>query len=512
MKKIFGLMLLFLPFSAFSNVTFYGQCNYKGPGVELGVGEYSAAELKGAGIPEDAIASVKVPKGFSVTLHENDEFKGRYGTLENSDACLTNNGFDNLVSSLSIKSTAVVEGFGSKVADAFGTATLAPKKPVASVSEQITVFTDCGFAGRSARLPVGDYNLAQLKKFNLGNNDISSVKVPNGMSVTVYENDFLRGDSASAASDVKCIDTGSFANRITSLSVLSTGGSALAAAPAKKIASGATLYTECEFKGTSAQLGEGEYNNADLNALGISNNSISSVQVADGYQIDLFINDFQRGNSGMLNTSNPCLSGRYNEAVSSVVVRKQANANASSPVATLYQHCNYRGASIQLPAGRYDMQALKNARVGENTVSSIKLTPGYRATIFDGPDFDSKSLVLSGDDDCLDNDDMNEKLSSMVIESNAARAAGKAGDFVAQPNQANSSTSDDLIAGLTCVQEFVEKDVCDERRWSTIERRCNLARVDELSDGYLQGHVKAGNCNAELWDELVRRTANPHLR
>jgi len=120
--------------------------------------------------------------------------------------------------------------------------------------------------------------------------------------------------------------------------------------------------------------------------------------------------------------------------------------------------------------------------------------------------------VLTGDDDCLDNDDMNEKLSSLVIESKASGTSGNFGDFVAQPNQSNSSQSDDLISGLTCVQEFVEKNVCDERRWATMERRCNLARVEELSDGYLQGHVEAGNCNAELWDELVRRTANPHLR
>lgn len=512
MKKLLGILVLFLPFPAFANVTFYGQCNYKGPGVELGVGEYSTAELSRVGIPDDAIASIKVPEGFSVTVHENDGFGGRYGTLDSSDSCLENNGFANLVSSLSITSSTVVEGFGSKQADAFGTTTLAPKKSALNPAKQIQVYTDCGFVGRSARLPVGDYNLAQLKKFGLGNNDISSVKIPEGMSVTVYENDFLRGDSASASSDVKCIDTGSFANRITSVSVSGDSGTTLAAAPAKKISSGAMVHTQCDFKGVSASLPEGEYNNAQLNALGINNNAIASVQVADGYQIELYINDFQRGASGMLNTSNPCLVGRYENAISSVVVQKTANISTTAPAATLYVHCNFRGGSIQLPPGRYNRQALKDARVGDNTVSSIKINKGYGATIFDGPNFDSKSLVLSGDDDCLDNDDMNEKLSSMILESSAKRVAGKVGDFVAQPNQSNNTKSDDLIAGLTCVQEFVKKNVCDERRWSTIERRCNLSRVDELSDGYLQGHVNAGNCTAELWDELVRRTANPHLR
>jgi len=43
MKKIWVFLVLFLPLPAFANVTFYGQCNYKGPSVELGVGEYGAA-------------------------------------------------------------------------------------------------------------------------------------------------------------------------------------------------------------------------------------------------------------------------------------------------------------------------------------------------------------------------------------------------------------------------------------------------------------------------------------
>lgn len=512
MKNIIGLILLFLPLLSFANVTFYGQCNYNGPGVTLGIGEYTVAKLIGVGIPEDAIASVKVPEGFSVTLHEDDQFKGRYGTLKKSDACLDNNGFNGLVSSLSIVSTTVVEGFGAKSADSFGTAELAPRKPLVSDAQTIEVFTDCNFAGRSARLPVGDYNLAQLKKFGLGNNDISSVKLPKGMSVTVYENDFLRGDSASSAKDVRCIDTGSFANRITSLSVLGDSGASLTSAPARKITSGVTVYTQCDYDGTSANLREGEYTNAQLNALGINNNSISSLQVADGYQVDLFVNDFQLGQSGMLDTNNPCLVGRYNNAVTSVVVRKKVNVTAATPAVTLYVHCNFRGGSIQLPVGRYNKQELTNARIGENTVSSIKVAEGYTATIYDGANFDSKSLVLTSDDDCLDNDGMNESLSSMVIENTATKSAGNISDFVAQPNQSNKSASDDLIAGLTCVEEFVEKNACDEKRWATMERRCSLDRVEELGDGYLEGHVKAGNCKSELWDELVRRTANPHLR
>jgi len=50
MRKIIGLLLL-LPLSAFADVTFYGQCNYKGPGVKLEAGQYTVADLAKVGIP-----------------------------------------------------------------------------------------------------------------------------------------------------------------------------------------------------------------------------------------------------------------------------------------------------------------------------------------------------------------------------------------------------------------------------------------------------------------------------
>jgi len=498
MKKLIGILIL--PLVAFTqlavaDVAFYGQCNYQGPAVTLGAGRYTSADLAKRGIPNDAINSVNVGKGFKVTLYENDDFKGRFGTLESSDACLENDNFDNLVSSLVVE--AATPAFGRTETADFGTSTLESKKPASSAGT-VTVYADCNYRGRSAKLVVGDYNLAQLKKYGIGNNDISSVKVPKGMGVTVFENDFLRGQSASSSSDVACIDSGNFANRITSVSVLGEGAQALEA-PAKVASTGVTIYEECSYKGRSATLGVGEYTNAELNKRGIRNNSISALQVAEGYQAELYINDFHRGASGSLATNNPCLVGEYNDSITSIIVSKTIDANTarSEPVATLYAHCNYRGGSVELPAGRHDARALQAAQVKENTVSSIKLSPGYRAIVYSGPSFDAKRVVLSGDDDCLDNDDMNEQLSSIVIQS-IAQSSSTQDNFVAQPNSSNTSRSDDLVAGLNCVQKFVEKNACDTLRWKTIENRCQLSRVETLSDGYLKGHVDAGNCNTDL--------------
>jgi len=528
MKKLLWIVFLVLPMSAFGDVTFYGQCNYKGPGVKLNAGEYDVAALTNVGIPEDAIASVKVAKGFVVTLFETDAFKGRYGTLKSSEACLEGKGFGNLVSSVTIKS-ANATAFGKKPEKpAFGKLNpqLQPRKAASASDGFVTVYADCNFEGVSAKLPVGDYNLAELKKFGLGNNEISSVKVPPGMGLSVYENDFLRGEVGAATADIECLDTGAFAHKITSVSVVASGDGQLAESTTTQTNTATTkptgkavaaVYSECSYRGQSARLPVGEYNNADLEAMGIANNSISSIQLAKGFEIELFLNDFQRGKNGVLGKHNPCLVGDYADSISSVIVRKKpagTATGASKPVATLYLHCNFKGPSQTLAVGNYSEKQLDAKRIGTNTVSSIKLAKGYQAVLYDGAGFNTKGVKVTADDACLDDNDMNEKMSSIIIKpiDSMASTDDLNSNFVVKSKPTQTAGNNDLIDGLTCVQGYVEKNLCDEARWTVMDRRCGLSKVTELSDGYLEGHVKAGNCNSELWNELVRRTANPALR
>jgi hypothetical protein len=53
---------------------FFTDCNFKGKTVALGPGQYKNSEVIGLG--NDSISSVKVPKGLSVTLYQDNDFKG----------------------------------------------------------------------------------------------------------------------------------------------------------------------------------------------------------------------------------------------------------------------------------------------------------------------------------------------------------------------------------------------------------------------------------------------------
>src|SRR4030095_10883525 len=56
----------------------------------------------------------------------------------------------------------------------------------------VTLYQDCNFRGISATLEVGNYRTYQMK---IGNDKLSSLSIPNGMKVTIYEHDNYSGRS-----------------------------------------------------------------------------------------------------------------------------------------------------------------------------------------------------------------------------------------------------------------------------------------------------------------------------
>jgi Leucine-rich repeat (LRR) protein len=506
--KRYLLLLLALPLYASADVTFYSKCDYKGPGVALAPGDYTAREMLQFGIPQDSISAVDVPRGLTVTLYENDLFKGRYGTLKRSDPCLTNDRFDDIVSSISIRETFEVT-----------TPSVAAQETRSNAG--VTVYTECDYKGRSAILGEGDYNLAQLKKLGIINNSMSSLKVAEGYSVTLYENDFLRGRAGRLAQDHSCLERDNFGDVVSSVSVVrDTSKPVVTPKPVAIKKSAITLYAECDYQGRSVNIDEGEYTTANLAELGLANNSISSIRVSEGFQVELFENDFYRGSSGTLRQNDNCLiDDRFNDTISSLVV--SVDPRAAKPTqtvdnrigTTVFGHCNYKGGSVKLKVGKYDVDALAALRIKDNVISSFKVEKGFQVTMYDEPDFTGQGKVFTGNDQCLDDDRLNEKVSSLVVEPMQVAAQEKTLTQLQKPTVlSNENELSSMNTALECVEQYVSRGLCDSHRWANISQRCGLANVELMTDGYLRGHVDAGNCKSQYWDELARRVANPQLR
>ncbi|NBO98856.1 MAG: hypothetical protein EBU90_01840 [Proteobacteria bacterium] len=64
-----------------------------------------------------------------------------------------------------------------------------------------TFYENCDFSGASKELGKGKYNADKIG----GHDRISSVKVPSGLKVTLYEHDGFTGDTLVLTGDNKCL-------------------------------------------------------------------------------------------------------------------------------------------------------------------------------------------------------------------------------------------------------------------------------------------------------------------
>lgn len=74
-----------------------------------------------------------------------------------------------------------------------------------TASGDVYIYQDINYGGRTASLGEGSYNLASLQAKGFQNDDLSSIKVPFGYKVTLYENDNFSGSTKIITSDISWI-------------------------------------------------------------------------------------------------------------------------------------------------------------------------------------------------------------------------------------------------------------------------------------------------------------------
>ncbi|HEY8939083.1 MAG TPA: hypothetical protein VIM59_02795 [Cellvibrio sp.] len=94
----------------------------------------------------------------------------------------------------------------------------------------------------------------------------------------------------------------------------------------------ARVYQHCSYGGTAVGLAAGNYTLSQLQALGVRNDDISSVQVNSGYEIVLYQNDNFGGTSVTKSANDDCLvNDNFNDAASSIIVRATNTTNPGTP-------------------------------------------------------------------------------------------------------------------------------------------------------------------------------------
>lgn len=82
---------------------------------------------------------------------------------------------------------------------------------------------------------------------------------------------------------------------------------------------------------------------------------------------------------------------------------------------TVYQHVNYKGTSTRYGVGGHDYNEIKKAP-GNDTISSVRIDPGYRVILYWDAKYRGRSLTLTKNTPNLVDYGMNDQTSAIRVE------------------------------------------------------------------------------------------------
>ena len=329
----------------------YADSDYRGYSKSLGEGSYTQAELAMYGISAKDISSLKVTKGFKITLYENADFTGNskswttdasfVGGDWNDKACsvrIEPNGKSGLSGNFKImnrnsgkyldldnnktdNNTAIVQ-FDDEGVDASQTWTFT------EVMKGKGVYSICSYGNKNRGMDVADFskdNGAQVQLYDyLGNphqqfilydcgegyyqlvarNSGKVVEIPqsskgNGEWIKIYDNN---GSHTQQWAVVE--------NRYDE-------------------ASAVTLYTDADYKGKAVTLSEGQYNLSRMGLYNLKDNDMSSLKVTPGFKVTIYEDDNFNGKSKSYTASESFVGEEWNDKMSSLKVEAYGKSGLS---------------------------------------------------------------------------------------------------------------------------------------------------------------------------------------
>lgn len=370
------------------------QSDFSGASKSLDVGAYGSDQL---GIGNDELSSIKVPYGFRVTLYENAGFEGRKLVITQSQraAFFAENQFNNVTSSILVERIPMV-----------------------------TIYQG-DYAGPSATLGVGRYNVSALGTMM----DVSSARVPVGLRLTLFENENFTGRSIVLTRDTgtDLMTSYQFNNKTYSFIVEQIEDEVKVKPTEKR----SVIIYEDNFSGESKRLVPGRY---DYQQLGIRDNALSSISIPPGFRVQLFDHAGFEDRLMTLRADTDVdffLTNLVNDKATALIVEE---IPITEVTVTVYTD-RFQGASQELLPGRYRAIDLK---VGNNSISSIRVPKGMRVTILDREDKTGYSRTLVADSD-LTGQRFDNNISSLIVEDLEARmvdAGARKVEAVPTPNPA----------------------------------------------------------------------------
>jgi hypothetical protein len=329
----------------------YADSDYRGYSKSLGEGSYTQADLAMYGISAKDISSLKVTKGFKITLYENADFTGNskswttdasfVGGDWNDKACsvrIEPNGKSGLSGNFKImnrnsgkyldldnnktdNNTAIVQ-FDDEGVDASQTWTFT------EVMNGKGVYSICSYGNKNRGMDVVDFskeNGAQVQLYDyLGNNNQQFILYDCGEG---YYQLVARNSGKVVEIPQSSKGNGEW-TKIYDNNGSHTQQWALVENRYDE-ASAVTLYTDKDYEGKAVTLSEGEYNLSRMGLYNLKDNDMSSLKVTPGFKVTIYEDDNFNGKSKSYTASESSVGEEWNDKMSSLKVEAYGKSGLS---------------------------------------------------------------------------------------------------------------------------------------------------------------------------------------
>ena len=221
------------------------------------------------------------------------------------------------------------------------------------------------------------------------------------MRATLYSDTHFQGKSKTFTQDTPYV--GDDINDQTSSIKVEYGSGGTPPAPGGKV----VVYDDSQYRGFSQELGAGQYDWGQIH-----NDTISSLRVPAGMRVTLYSDTHFQGKSKTFTQDTPYVGDDINDQTSSIKVESGSGGTPPAPggKVVVYDDSQYRGFSQELGAGQYDWGQIHN-----DTISSLRVPAGMRATLYSDTHFQGKSKTFTQDTPYV-GDDINDQTSSIKVE------------------------------------------------------------------------------------------------
>ena len=325
-----------------------------------------------------------------------------------------------------------------------------------------TFYENSNYSGWSVSLPEGTYDYSDIIAKGIKNDAISSLKVSSGYKVTLYDNEGFKGTSKEFTGDASYV--GNEINDKTSsikIEKINNQTSTTTSYNTVKLPNGKysiksvanEKYVATENGGSDPIVANRDNYSGSWETFYIVNNDDGTVSIkADANnkyvcavldeenqltprsdsistweKFKIYkINDSEYGirsaengkyvkadldNGGKLIAGSDSIAGAW-EAFN---IEKVGDTTTNDNVATFYENSNYSGWSVSLPEGTYDYSDIIAKGIKNDAISSLKVSSGYKVTLYDNEGFKGTSKEFTGDASYVGNE-INDKTSSIKIE------------------------------------------------------------------------------------------------